>query len=80
MDEKTIPPELREQICRDRQAIEAESPELEERHARVVEAKQEETFSEQLRRVIHAKAQRARSRQLTAIRPVRERSFLTART
>ncbi len=53
MNEKTISRELREQIRRDRQAIEAELPELEERHTRMVEAKQEETFSGQLRRVIH---------------------------
>jgi len=45
MNEKTISPELREQIRRDRQAIEAELSELEERHTRMVEAKQEETFS-----------------------------------
>lgn len=53
MNEKTISPELLEQIRRDRQSIEAELPELEECHARMVEAKQEETFSGQLRRVIH---------------------------
>lgn len=51
MNKKTIP--SREQIHRDRAAIAAELPELEERHARMVEAKQEDTFCGQLRRVIH---------------------------
>ena len=53
MNKKTISPELREQIRRDRQVIEAELPELEERQLRMDEAKQEETISRQLRRVIH---------------------------
>jgi predicted transcriptional regulator len=53
MSDKTIPPGLHEQIRRDREAIAAELPDLEERHARMVEAKQEDTFCGQLRRVIH---------------------------
>ena len=53
MNEKSLPAELLEQIRRDRHAIDAKLPELEERHTRMVEAKQEETFSGQLRRVIH---------------------------
>jgi len=53
MNEKMIPPEVHEQIRRDRAAIAAELPELEKGHARMVEAKQEDTFCGQLRRVIH---------------------------
>ncbi len=53
MSIKTISPELLEQIRRDREAVKAELPDLQQRHQRMVEAKSEETVSGQLRRAIH---------------------------
>lgn len=54
MSTKTIPPELLEQIRRDRELVAAELPDLEDRHERMVEAKSEDTFSGHLRQAIHA--------------------------
>ena len=53
MSNKKISTELQAQIGRDRQAIEAELPELEEGHARMHEAKQENSICGELRRAIH---------------------------
>jgi len=47
------PPELLEQLRRERALIAAELDELGERHEQMVEAKAEETFSGHLRRAIH---------------------------
>lgn len=53
MSTKTIPPELLKQLQRDRELIAAEMPELTERHARMGEAKSENTLSGHLRQAIH---------------------------
>jgi DNA-binding phage protein len=53
MSTKTIAPELLQQLQRDRELIAAELPELTERHARMGEAKSENTFSGHLRQAIH---------------------------
>ena len=48
-----VPPELFEQLQRDRALVAGELPELTQRHGRMVEAKAEDTFSGHLRRAIH---------------------------
>ncbi|MBN1395965.1 MAG: hypothetical protein JW959_13165 [Pirellulales bacterium] len=53
MSQNNFPPELIEQLQRDRAAIAAELPQLAERHERMVEAKEEDTYSGHLRRAIH---------------------------
>lgn len=54
MNQNDIPPELLAQLQRDRSAITAELPQLAEQHERMIEAKDEDTFSGHLRRAIHA--------------------------
>ena len=53
MSVENIPPELLEQLQRDRAQIASELPELAERHERMIEAKEENTFSGHLRRAVH---------------------------
>ena len=53
MNRDNIPPELVEQLRRDRAQIADELPELAERHERMIEAKEEDTFSGHLRRAVH---------------------------
>lgn len=53
MNQNDIPPELLEQLQRDRISIADELPQLVERHDRMIEAKEEDTFSGHLRRAIH---------------------------
>lgn len=53
MNQNDIPSELLEQLQRDRASIAAELPQLTERHERIIEAKEEDTFSGHLRRAIH---------------------------
>ena len=50
---QNVPPELQEQLRRDRALIADEFPELTERHDRMVEAKAEDTFCGHLRQAIH---------------------------
>src|SRR5712664_2326417 len=50
---KTIPPEMLEQLRRDREKIAAELPELMERGQRLDEAASENSLSGHLRRAIH---------------------------
>lgn len=53
MNQNEIPSELFEQLKKDRDKIADELPELEERRKRLIEAKNEDTFSGHLRRAIH---------------------------
>ncbi|MCD4728679.1 MAG: hypothetical protein K8R46_13520 [Pirellulales bacterium] len=53
MNQNNIPPELLEQLQQDRASIAAELPQLTEQHERMIEAKEEDTFSGHLRRAIH---------------------------
>lgn len=53
MNKKIISTERQERIVRDCKAIEAELPELEKGHARMQEAKQENSICGELRRAIH---------------------------
>lgn len=53
MNRDNTPPELIEQLRRDRAQIADELPELTERHERMIEAKEEDTFSGHLRRAVH---------------------------
>ncbi len=53
MNRENISPELLEQLRHDRELIAGELPELSERHERMIEAKQEDTFSGHLRQAVH---------------------------
>ena len=53
MSPDKIPPELLDQVQRDRARIADEMPQLTERHDRMVEAKEEDTFSGHLRQAVH---------------------------
>jgi hypothetical protein len=53
MNQENIPPELLEQLKRDRALIAKELPELNQGHERMVEAKAEDTYSGHLRRAVH---------------------------
>jgi len=53
MAERSIPPELLDRLERDRQLIEQELPELQQRGARMEKAAAEDTLSGHLRSAIH---------------------------
>lgn len=53
MNQNDIPSELLDQLRRDRASIDAELPQLAERHERMIEAKEEDTFTGHLRLAIH---------------------------
>jgi len=53
MNDKAISTELQNQMRRDREAIEVELPALEESHAQMQEAKQENSICGELRQAIH---------------------------